>query len=292
MDTPLVNHYTDFQGMAELRREAGQQSDRAVKEVARQFESMFLQMMLKTMRDASPGEDLLDGPGSEMFRDMYDKQIAVEMANAGGIGMAEIIARQLQQQVPSGGDTVAEANPPTTIQRFTGSDPYVTASRQVEGAVSWDTPQAFVDAMLPHARRAAEELGIPAQTLVAQAALETGWGQHMLKHADGKPGYSLFGIKADHRWEGERIASPTLEFENGMMVKRQAAFRAYESPAAAFEDYVRFIKDNPRYHQALQHKGDAEQYLRGIQTAGYATDPDYADKILRILASEHMNASA
>ena len=137
----------------------------------------------------------------------------------------------------------------------------------------------------PHARRAAEELGVSPKVLIAQSALETGWGQHMMQRPDGSPAFNLFGIKADASWEGDKVTQSTLEFEGGVMNRRKAAFRAYDSAAESLQDYVNFIQQNPRYEQALK-AADDRGYVHGLQQAGYATDPEYADKILAVLQSD------
>ena len=127
--------------------------------------------------------------------------------------------------------------------------------------------------------------------LVAQAALETGWGRHAMQRDDGSPSFNFFGIKADTRWQGEKVQTMTSEFENGTMQRQSAEFRAYASPAAAFDDYVRFLQSNPRYAEALRHGGDAERFTSGLQKAGYATDPAYAQKIQRIADGQTMKAA-
>ena len=136
---------------------------------------------------------------------------------------------------------------------------------------------------MPHAVRGAGVLGVAPEVLVAQAALETGWGQKMIRHADGSNSFNLFGIKADPGWTGGQVQVPTLEYESGMAVKRRAAFRSYASLDEAVSGYVNFVRSNPRYRQALQQAGSTDAYLAGLQAAGYATDPQYADKIRSIL---------
>jgi flagellar protein FlgJ len=149
----------------------------------------------------------------------------------------------------------------------------------------------FVNTVMPHARRAAEKIGVPAEVLVAQAALETGWGRHQLRHSDGSASFNFFGIKADKRWEGSDVSSRTTEFSHGRMYRTQASFRSYDSIADAFDDYVNFLQSNPRYADALRHGGDARQFTSGLQKAGYATDPRYSDKIMRIAHGRTMTTA-
>ncbi len=147
---------------------------------------------------------------------------------------------------------------------------------------SFATPDDFVTALWPHAKKAGEALGVNPALLVAQAALETGWGKHIIPGPNGTSSNNLFGIKADSRWEGPRVLKSTLEFDGQVMRREHAPFRVYASVKDSFEDYVRFIQGNARYHDALRAGEDSEGYMKGLQTAGYATDPRYADKVLAI----------
>ncbi|HSW12948.1 MAG TPA: flagellar assembly peptidoglycan hydrolase FlgJ, partial [Solimonas sp.] len=171
---------------------------------------------------------------------------------------------------------------PTVTTAEPANPPLALKTDNTMGDFRPKTPQEFVEALLPHAEKAAKELGIPARVLVAQAALETGWGKHQIRHADGSPSFNLFGIKADKSWGGDRVRTMTHEYENGRLEKQSAKFRAYDSIGESFEDYVRFLKSNPRYTQALKHEGNAMHFTTGLQKAGYATDPSYAQKIMRI----------
>jgi peptidoglycan hydrolase FlgJ len=159
------------------------------------------------------------------------------------------------------------------------------ATQGLPTAAPWrpESPEAFVRELWPHAERAGAALGVAPEVLLAQSALETGWGRHVIPRGDGSSSHNLFGIKADTRWNGDRVQVNTLEYVNGVPEQQRAAFRAYQSPAESFADYVDFLQRNPRYRGALAQGSDAEGYLRGLQSAGYATDPAYADKILDIL---------
>ena len=284
MNTSSASVYTDFQGLAGLKAEARKDSAGSLDEVARQFESLFMQMMLKGMRQASMGEGIMDSDQSLFYRDMYDQQLALHLAESGGLGLAEVIKRQL-----GGAEGVsAEAKGQSLIDYRRQAIPLVSGlpgvkSAQGAGAPSnieseFSSPEEFVQRLLPMAREAAARLGQEPQVLIAQAALETGWGRNAIRSGDGANSHNLFGIKADQRWSGERVTVPTLEFEGGVPVRRQAAFRAYGSFEESFRDYADFIQSNPRYQGALAAQ-DGRAYLAGLQEAGYATDPKYAEKI-------------
>jgi flagellar protein FlgJ len=322
-----LDSVTDFGQFAGLKAQAREQDPAALQKAARQFESLMLQQMLKAMRAATPGEDALGGSEQGSFyRDMFDQQLAVQLSRGKGIGLADMMVRQLRmsQGLGEGGSAVdtsllSDAHTfPLALRergRGEGTQPEgaaalsdsasltrrsAPASSEGRGktedinpplALKTDqslsefkprTPQEFIDAVLPHAEKAARELGIPARVLVAQAALETGWGKHQIRHADGKASFNLFGIKADKSWDGDRVRTMTHEYEGGRMERQEAKFRSYGSIAESFEDYARFLKSNPRYEQALRHQGSAHQFAAGLQKAGYATDPSYAQKIMRI----------
>jgi flagellar protein FlgJ len=288
--------YTDFQGLTELKAQAGRDADGTLDKVARQFESLFIQQMLKSMRQASLGDDLMESDQSLFYRDMYDQQLAIHMSESGGIGIAEAIKRQLGGSDGDGAvGTVkniedyrrqAIAMRETRLERVQ-SEAEASASADATDPKEWK-PEDFVEQLWPWAREAASLLGLKPQALLAQAALETGWGRHMIHASDGKPANNLFGIKADQRWSGERASVDTLEYEGGVPVKKRAFFRAYDSLRGSFMDYVDFVKGNPRYREALESTADSDAYFTALQQAGYATDPKYAKKINAVLNGEEM----
>lgn len=298
MSAPIQS-VTDFTGLNALKRRAREDQHAALEDVAKQFESLFLGMVLKSMRQASGGEGAFDNQQSLMFRDMYDQQMAVEMGKAGGIGLAEVITRQLGRALPASdekpGKTAGLSMPDYRLPVRKARAPLAETApggeiRQaptVAGPIRFDSPTAFVSTLMPAAKRAAERLGVAPEALLAQSALETGWGKHLMHRPDGSPAYNLFGIKADSRWPGERVKLRTLEYEQGVAVRKTAAFRAYDSWEQAFQDYAEFIIGNPRYAPALENSTDPRRYLDELQKAGYATDPAYAEKIQRIMASAH-----
>lgn len=250
----------------------------ALAKAAREFESLFMQMMLKSMRATEFGNDLMGDSGG-VYRDMLDQTFAAEVGGAQGLGIADMMLRQL------GGD---HPLPPESPRGPSGALPRFDGTAAIGGAMSVrpaddafaDGPEAFVSQMLPHARRAAAELGLSPDILLAQAALESGWGNAPTG------GHNLFGIKADAAWQGGSRAHVTREFRDGRMVTIEAAFRAYDDAGESFADYVEFLNRNPRYGAALDHGGDADVFLSRLQSAGYATDPAYADKVRRILHSD------
>lgn len=291
---------TDFSQYAQLRAQARSDDPAALRETAKQFEALLMQQMLKSMRAASLGDDVLGGEQTQFYQEMFDQQIAQHLAAGRGLGVADLMIRQMQGGVgATQADESAVAPLPTrspvSLAARAGAEPEhgidaVRASR-VQDASHARSPEDFVRSILPHAEKAAARIGVPARVLVAQAALETGWGRHAMQRDDGSPAFNFFGIKADTRWQGEKVQTMTSEFENGTMQRQSAEFRAYASPAAAFDDYVRFLQSNPRYAEALRHGGDAERFTSGLQKAGYATDPAYAQKIHRIADGQTMKAA-
>lgn len=279
----------DFNQYAKLRAGAKGNDAGTVREVARQFEALFTQMLLKASHsEDSSANDLLGGSGSDTYRDLYDQQMAGHLSSGKGLGLADLLTRQLL------GKAAPEAADPATIQKLSRAPrPAVDVDNQppMKSAERPSDANAFVDALTPHAEKAAKELGIPARVLVAQAALETGWGKKQIRNADGSDSHNLFGIKASQGWDGATTNALTYEYEGGEKHRERADFRSYASVGEAFDDYVRFIKDNPRYAAALRSGGSASQYAQGLQKAGYATDPAYAAKIARIAYGRTMNAS-
>lgn len=318
---------TDFGQFAELRAGARQDDPATLRKAAQQFESLMTRELLKSMRAASLGDDLLGGSQSEFYRDIADQQLAAHLSSGKGLGIADLLVRQLQGPaaatpgIPTGAALTAEpesfplplrlstslsstpAAVPSTapLRAYAGLQPNPPAPpaddpRECpEGAEAVlarpCTPQEFVQAIQPHAEAAARELGIPSRVLIAQAALETGWGKHQMRGADGKPTFNFFGIKADRAWNGDEVRRGTHEYENGRLQRTRADFRAYDSVGEAFGDYVGFLRSNPRYAQALRHGGDERHFAAGLQKAGYATDPAYAQKILRIARGPTLTAA-
>ncbi len=310
---PPADIYTDFSHLAELKRKSRQDGDAALKEVAKQFEAMFLQMVLKQMRQASPGDPIFDSDRSRFYQEMHDQQLALHLSQGGSVGIADMIVRQLgghplpqvepqpsaehRTAIPSIPYPSEKEAPETVPLRPAGKNhlthPIVTKSQpsspattanQNTGAAQpsrFDSPQQFIRYLSPLAERAAAKIGVDPGILLAQAALETGWGKKVIRHPDGSSSHNLFNIKAGRHWEGSRVRIDTLEHIDGIAVRKRADFRAYEDYQQSFEDYVELLR-KPRYAPTLRHARDPEKYIRALQDSGYATDPDYADKILTI----------
>ncbi|NNF51018.1 MAG: flagellar assembly peptidoglycan hydrolase FlgJ [Gammaproteobacteria bacterium] len=268
----------DFSGLAALRARAADNDPQVLREVARQFESLFTSMMLKNMRAASFGDPLMGSSEQDGYRDMFDQQMAVEMSRGRGLGIADMLVRQLSGTVAgavSKTRTNADAIP---------LGPPVAAPIATGAAIQPPSREEFVATLWPHARKAGEKLGVDPRVIMAQAALETGWGRKT--PGDGAvSSNNFFGIKAGGSWRGAAVKADTLEFSEGSLRKERAVFRAYESPAQSVRDYVDFLSTNPRYKRALKVGQDAASFAQGLQQAGYATDPDYASKLLAVMRS-------
>lgn len=285
--------YTDFGALADLRMEAREDSAGSIKEVASQFESLFVQMMLSSMRDATLKGGLFESNQLEAYEQMYDRQLSQELAQAGGVGLAEVIVRQFDQQAGASTKSLSpeqfNALPNYRLPSLSIAPQSIPQPKQGQDW-SVESPEEFVRSLRPMADQAAARLGVDADTLLAQAALETGWGQHVIAR-DGASSNNFFNIKADSRWGGESVSRQTLEYRDGVAVRETASFRAYPSAQAAFDDYAEFVSGSPRYADAL--KADTpDQFLRELQQAGYATDPAYADKILAVRAAIDPTRSA
>ena len=296
--------YTDMSGLAKLRAQASQKSPDANREVARQFEALFIQTMLKAMREASQLSETTDGEQTRFYQDMYDKQIALDLARKDGIGLASIIERQLGGQTAADAVSRAQAVSPvqavypartvSTAQQVVSpaqAVPQTRASSQATQDSMQNTParwmpasqEAFIQELWPHAEKSAKELGVSADVLIAQAALETGWGRKMIHDPQGGNAFNLFGIKANRHWQGEHINVATIEYRDGIAQREHASFRSYASLSESMDDYVAFLQQNPRYQQALEKADNAQDFLLELQQAGYATDPAYAEKINDIM---------
>ena len=287
--------YTDFNGLAKLKTEARNNSPDAIKEVAKQFESIFLNMVLKSMRQAKLSDGILDSDQSEFYRDMYDQQLAVHLSGEPGIGLADLIAKQLSPKQDEPQEKLGVEDylnrSVATATGFRSTKPDHSPAPDIKSAVAElkeknvqpiTSQEQFIKQLLPYAEQAAADLGVDAKVLLSQAALETGWGKSVIKHSDGSSSFNLFNIKANKSWQGKKARQTTLEFDNGIGRKEMAAFRAYSSYQDSFNDYVHFIKTNPRYGNAIKMAGKPEQYMQELQKAGYATDPNYAAKVMRI----------
>jgi len=317
MTSPVSSAYafTDIAGVNSLRALGKSDRGAALAHAARQFESMFVSQMLKGMRAANEvlAKDSLFGSNEMSLRqDMLDQQLSLSLTQGGGLGLAAVLERQLRQQFGEA-ETVPENKelPERPTQRHSpeawrfartstetsSSLPAVVSSalkiikpiaEQAREAVGsglskFADKQSFIDTVLPAARRAAHALGVDHRVLIAQSALETGWGQSILRDSSGNSSFNLFNIKAGNFWEGRSVSVNTLEFNNGIPRPERARFRAYASFNESFADYVDLLRSKPRYEPALSNARDPARYLQSLQQSGYATDPKYAAKILRLL---------
>lgn len=288
-----LNTWTDLSGFNALRQQAQVDSKAALPVVAKQFESIFTQMVLKSMRDASPGDPLFQSQAGDAWQGMFDQQLSVSLSSKGhGLGIADMLIRQLggAPPSPSPGDGASPA-PVSTDDWKQRLGAAVEVTRSAGKAVANWAPQSateFVKDVAPYAMKAAQKLGVSLRAVLAQAALETQWGKHMPVHADGSRSNNLFGIKAGSSWNGDKVNVPTLEYKDGVAVRQHAQFRSYDSPAQSFADYARLIGDNPRYAEALGKGDDVLGFARGLVSGSYATDPSYASKIAAIADSPTM----
>ena len=253
---------TDFRQFAALRRGAGANDPGTLREVAKQFESLFTKMMLESMRKASFGDPMFGSDQGDMYQGMMDDQMAVQLSQGKGLGLADMLIRQLSHGAPSGS---AQTDAP--------------AGNVVDEA----RKQRFIEQVMPHAQAAARELGVDPRAIVAQAALETGWG--MSQAGTDDTSHNLFGIKAGASWQGATVESATTEYSAGNAGTEYAQFRSYEDIAESMSDYVRVIRDNPRYSAALNTGSDVHAFAHALQRGGYATDPEYANKLIAVAES-------
>ncbi len=302
--TPIPSVF-DVQSLASLKGAVRKDDPQALKAAAQQFEAIFLQMALKSMRATVPQDGMLDNDQSRLYRELLDQQLAQTLAARGGTGLAALIERQLSRQgepaeFPEGlpAELMAKGFLP---ERGSRSNPSRDAPRAlpIQGApVQPASPsvrqegraQSFVAEMMPHAAAASAVTGIPARFLIAHAALESGWGRSEPRHADGRPSHNLFGIKAGDGWQGPIVEASTIEYIGGSAERRIERFRAYGSYAEAFQDYARLLTNASRYAGVLGSQ-DAGAFARALQRAGYATDPNYAAKLEGIINGPTLRAA-
>ncbi|HCG6762932.1 TPA: flagellar assembly peptidoglycan hydrolase FlgJ [Vibrio parahaemolyticus] len=289
----------DISSLDSLRQKAVKEGkdgeQEALHAAARQFESIFTSMMLKSMREANEGfeSNIMNSQNEKFYRQMLDEQMASELSANGSMGLADMIVAQLTAGQGNDKSETAMRDAANSAVEYRRVDPKKAReiekrliesgelSRTSHTTAKFDSPESFVNSMKPYAEKAAKALGVEPSLLLAQAALETGWGQKVVQNARGSSN-NLFNIKADRSWQGDKVTTQTLEFHDNTPVKETAAFRSYSNYQDSFNDYVRFLNDNPRYETALQQRGDSESFIRGIHRAGYATDPTYADKVLQV----------
>jgi flagellar protein FlgJ len=277
-----ANTYTDINGLSALKQNPT--SPQAINAVAQQVEALFLQMMLKSMRDAGAAGGEPESNETSMYQDMFDKQVALTLSKHEDLGLSRLFERQLGPKAGPGSAASPSASLPPPNRETTpraGGDGQRQASDGSAGSA--EHAAQFVAQVLPTIRRAAGALGVNPLGLLAQAALETGWGQRMPRTADGSPSLNIFGVKAGGEWSGARAVADTVEFSGGVATPRRTAFRAYGSIEESVRDFAHLLSNSPRYREAISAGGDAQAYIRSIATSGYATDPDYGVKLNQIL---------
>lgn len=277
----------DANSLGKLKLQAGQDSPAAIRETAKQFESLFMRELLKSMRQATMKSGMLDNPGSDLGTDLLDQQFAVQMSGQSG-GLSDLIAAQLSRQmgvaIPE--DTLNAGplpTPPMSALQKSSSLAAYSANANANVAKPTSSQSEFVDRHTASAIRIEKETGIPASYMVGQAGHETGWGKHHIRQANGESANNLFGIKAGASWKGKVATVTTTEYVNGVAEKRVAKFRAYASTDESFRDYARLITESPRYAKVAQETGSAKAFATSLQKAGYATDPNYAAKLSRAI---------
>jgi flagellar protein FlgJ len=285
LEAPKASFYADPASLTALKRGAAAQTPDAIRETARQFESLFTTMMLKSMREATPRDpnSLFGSDQQDFYQDMFDQQMSVQLSKGKGLGLADVLVRQLMQSAG-----VTDAAGATDGSGVAGTGAAATAGQTQASSTSqtanWPprTREEFVEAVMPAARAAASKLGVDPAAVVAHAALETGWGRHMPTGSDGTPSFNLFGIKAGAGWRGNGVNAGTQEYVAGGMQNVDARFRAYGSPSESIGDYANVLQSNPRYSAALGTGSDIGAFATALQRAGYATDPDYARKLTAV----------
>ena len=256
--------------LSTLRTRAASDPKAAIKAAAKQFEALFMQQLMKSMRESSMSSGMLDNAGTQMGTEMLDTQLATKMSGLPG-GLGDVIARQLEHQM-TGSAPVAAVPVASAANAPARGDAPVKPSQE-----------EFLRSHQSAARAAEEQTGIPATFMVAQAAHESGWGKHEIRNADGSSAHNLFGIKAGAGWKGRVAQVTTTEVVDGQPRKMVAKFRAYASYDESFRDYAQMMKGSPRYAQVVAAGNSAQGFAQGLQRAGYATDPAYADKLARVI---------
>jgi peptidoglycan hydrolase FlgJ len=305
----------DVQGFDAMRAQANANPQQGLKAAAKQFDAVFTQMMLKSMRDATPSDSPFDSNDSKTFTSMLDQQLSQNMG-AKGIGVADMMLKQLMRNAGAGsaagadasgasasGDSSANAGNMAAMnamaKAYANAAGSSTASSKASltgngysadsaltppaRGVGSDKVAAFVDRLAAPAQAASSATGIPARFIIGQAALESGWGKREIKNTDGSSSHNVFGIKATSDWTGKTTSAVTTEFVNGKSQKVVEKFRSYDSYEDALTDYASVLKSNPRYAPVVEASRDAAGFAHGMQKAGYATDPQYAKKLISIM---------
>ena len=313
----------DTNSLSSLKKSAKENSPEAIKGVAKQFEAIFINMMLKSMREASSQDGVFNTEQNKLYTSMFDQQLSQKLSSGKGIGLADVLVKQLSKAAGIQTDTIKPGDEPISskalgLNRF---DPNISSkvsaytsvasmygstkptpsfmdkvsklfnsledagdamASSVGNAVK-ETVSSFTNKMSSYAQQASNATGLPAQFMLGQAALETGWGKKEIKGADGTPSNNLFGIKASGNWTGKTVSAVTTEYINGEKQTKVEKFRAYDSYADSFKDFANLISSNPRYQNVLNNLSNVNSYADAMAKAGYATDPDYAKKLASVI---------
>lgn len=305
--------YTDLNGLKSLKSSARKDAQTALPEVARQFEAVMISMMIKNLRKTGMEDPIFKSQAMDSYRDMYDQQLSMELSKGRGIGLAESIVRQMQTQAGQKSPEIEKHQPKelklpvrrqfpvhdssqAKIETQMKNIPLKSDEIVEDGVSEFKSPEQFVQKLWPMAEKTAQKLGVTPEIILSQAALETGWGKYVITQ-DDKSSFNLFNIKADQDWQGMKMAKVSMEYIHGKPVQQKSDFRAYNSFAQSFDDYAKLIKNSPRYNAYFKdidteiRKSEQslhdESYIKALHKAGYATDPDYENKVLRVL--NHVN---
>ncbi len=296
-----ANVYTEMSSLKALKGQVKAGDQEAIEKVAKQFEAIFLQMMLSGMRKTVQVDEEY-GNDKAMYYDLFDKQVAMNLSERGGIGLAKLMMAQpgiadkltnTAGRVPDGLPAVsnmatsktADADMIIQPHNETNSDTIKKAQAEHAG-IKFGSPVEFMQTVWNVASDVITKNGFDPKVLIAQAALETGWGKHIAKTVKGDSSFNLFGIKSGRQWQGDEVIANTLEFKDGAMYQSREGFRSYNSIRESVKDYIDFVKGNQRYQHALKNLQDPEAYMKSLQQAGYATDPHYSSKVLKIMNSK------
>jgi flagellar protein FlgJ len=302
METSFTNtyNYFDLPALSQLKGKKDDANDETLKVVAQQLESVFLELVLKSMHDANSSmkSELFDRDEEDFYQSMLNQQMALSLSKAGGIGLADVIVKQLkpkdsthveieQSRLSKSYDenhhmvsTTSEmvVLPPAIQNMFNTK---METEERTQHSQRIESAREFIETLLPIAQKAAEIIGIDPKLLLAQSALETGWGKHIIQHADGNSSHNLFGVKALAKWDGESVLAKTLEYNNSEARVENATFKAYPSYRESFEEFIQLVKSK-RYEKALENVSNPKSFLTELHQAGYATDPNYVEKVLSI----------
>jgi len=313
----------DTNSLSSLKKSAKENSPEAIKGVAKQFEAIFINMMLKSMREASPQDGPFNTEQNKLYTSMFDQQLSQKLSAGKGIGLADVLVKQLSKSAGMPADPLKPSDEPisskalglnrfdpntsskvaayTSMASMSGSgkvnpsfmdkvsklfsslEDAGEAMASSVGSTLKETVSSFTSKMAGYAQQASNATGLPAHFMLGQAALETGWGKKEIKGTDGTQSNNLFGIKAGSNWTGKTVSAVTTEYINGEKQQRVEKFRAYDSYADSFKDFANLISSNPRYQNVLNNLSNINSYADAMAKAGYATDPDYAKKLASVI---------